>query len=360
MMRIGAWSITILAGIVLLYLPVHAQEKEWNQLIQAAKQEGRIVVAGSSDPELRKRLPVKFKQRFGIVMEYLAVRMRDLVSRMQAERRSGHYTVDAILSSTGSVIRLYSGKMIRPIRPLLIEEVVQPSKWQGGKLRFNDPEQRYVVRFNNSLNPLFMFNTRFLKREEIHSIKEFIKPKWKGKIALPDPRSSTHSVPVALYLSQGEEFIKKLYVDNQPTFSAQRRQLADWLIRGTYPITIGVRDQAFDRLRAEGFPIDTVLSLPDFPGFVVSGSGNLSILDGAPHPNAARLFANWLLSKEGLEYYTRIRHEPTLRTDIDKSLYTSQFIPKPGVKYLDGGSFEFGKTRRAVSKKIARIISAQR
>ena len=360
-LKIKTFLVSLFLGMLSLHLPVCAQEKAWEQLIQAARKEGKVVVVGSADSEVRKAVPAKFKERFGIALEYIGISAGDLLARLRAERQSGLYTIDVLLMSVINAVPYYAEKLLTPLPPLILEEVVQPAKWRDGKLHYIDPEQKYFLRFFDYLNPLFLINTRFVKREEIRSIHELSNPKWKGKISLRDPFTTAHSVPVVLYMSLGERFIKKLYVDNQPKFTADRRQQADWLARGTQPISIGVLDSDFDRLRKDGFPVEMIVSLPDFPGYIVAGSGNVSIYNGAPHPNAARLFANWLLSREGLDFYARIRGEATLRNDIDPSSVTlPELIPRPGVKYLDAGGWEFGEKRLAVTERIKEIIRANR
>jgi ABC-type Fe3+ transport system substrate-binding protein len=61
----------------------------------------------------------------------------------------------------------------------------------------------------------------------------------------------------------------------------------------------------------------------------------LSLANKAPHPKAAQVFANWILSKEGLESYAKGYGSASLRTDIDESYLNPGNIPKKGVKYFD-------------------------
>jgi iron(III) transport system substrate-binding protein len=60
------------------------------------------------------------------------------------------------------------------------------------------------------------------------------------------------------------------------------------------------------------------------------------LLDKAPNPNAARLFANWIASKEGLEVFSRARGEAPTRNDIDATAYLpKEIIPDPQLSYYD-------------------------
>ena len=145
-----------------------------------------------------------------------------------------------------------------------------------------------------------------------------------------------------LYAQRGEDFVKRLYVDQKPMIARDRRQLTDWLTRGTYPIVFNADDEVVEIRRKEGEPLVTVYALSDLPASTTGGSGMLALMKNAPHPNAAKIFVNWMASKEGLETYARARGLATVRSDIDeKSFLTASLIPVPGVKYFDAHEWNF-------------------
>ena len=67
----------------------------------------------------------------------------------------------------------------------------------------------------------------------------------------------------------------------------------------------------------------------------------LSLANKAPHPKAAQLFANWILSREGMETYSRGYGSVSLRTDIDESNLDPGNLPKKGVKYFDDSDWKW-------------------
>jgi len=320
-------------------------EKEWNQLIVAAKKDGKVVVVGPGDPEVRKDLPAKFTAKFGIPVEYIGGSANQIVNRIQAERQAGLYTADVLLTAIQTQVHmLYPDKMIDPLRPVLIlPEALNPAKWKRGKPWFVDPEERYVLRLISYVSPLFSINTRGAKAAEFKSVKDFLNPKWQGKIVVLDPtnRRAGTSDAAQLYHRFGEEFVKKLYVDQKPFISDDARQLADWLARGTYPISIGAEAQEIERLQKEDFPVMSIVDLNDAPPSVSGSNGMIALANKAPHPNAARLFVNWIAAKEGAEAYSRALFKPTTRTDVDESFLTPITIPRPGINYFDGSDWQF-------------------
>ena len=66
-----------------------------------------------------------------------------------------------------------------------------------------------------------------------------------------------------------------------------------------------------------------------------AGFGHLGLVDRAPHPNAAKLFANWLLSREGQQLWQNAQLQVSVRNDLDDSAVPPDTVPQPGVDYFD-------------------------
>lgn len=337
-------------------------EKQWQELIEAAKKEGKVVLSGPPTPEVRTQVPARFKERFGIEVEYLGGRRGELVVRLASERAAGVYTVDVVVGGAQTIAtEFYPQKLIDPIRPILIHpEVTDPTKWRPGKIWFIDPDDTYALRLVNSVSPILAINTSKVKPEEIKSSKDLLDPKFKGLIGQDDPTVSGSGSNLAAYLNQqlGEEFIRKLYVDQRAQFTTDRRQLSDWLGRGVAPIVINPNDaDVIEPLLRDGFPISVIQNLPDLPANVTAGSGVMILLNKAPNPNAAKLLVNWLASKEGMETYSKAEKGVPLRTDVDDSWAHDYQIPKPGVKYFDTYDWQFTLSDKAtISKKIKAML----
>lgn len=326
-------------------------EKQWNQLVADAQKEGKVVIIAPPDPQVREALPAGFKAKYGITVEYIGGRSSETAARLRAERQAGVHTVDVALSGIQTMATIfYREKMIDPVKPVLIHpDVVDGSKWKKGKPWFMDPEEQYILRLFNTRGTLLYLNTDQVKPEEIRSSKDLVNPKWKGKIATHDPTvPGTGSNDAArLYVAFGEEFAKKLYVDQQPTTGRNRRQLTDWLVRGTYPIVLGAEDDEVERLRKEGFPVHAIYALDDLPGSLSAGVGQVALMKNAPHPNAAKLFINWIASKEGLEIFSRTRGGAPTRNDVGEERWLpAENIPKPDVNYFDTYDWEFTVTTK--------------
>jgi len=331
------------------------------ELIEAARKEGKVVLFGPPGAETRTELPRAFERRYGIQLEYLSGRLGDMASRLLSERAAGLYTMDvAVGGAQTQATVMWDAGMHDPIRPILVDpSVTDPTKWTTGKLWFLDPQEQYVLRISRFVSGLLALNTEHGALSDVRLARDLLNPRWRGKIITDDPRTAgTGSNNAAmLYAVFGEDFLRQFYVDQKVVFTREERQSADWLARGTYPIQYPANPRYVQPLIEQGFPIEVNQGFEDFPGQISSGSGVVALINQAPHPNAARLFVNWLASPEGLEVYSRTQRAPSVRTDLDESWAAESERPKPGVQYFDSYEWEFtSQTKPKVTKLIEELI----
>jgi iron(III) transport system substrate-binding protein len=354
----------VLVGFSTAWAQTKASDKEWAAVIDGGKKEGKVVVAGSPDPVMRNDVIPKFTARFGIPVEFVAGRSSQIVSRVETERASGIYSIDLYLAGPDtSANELYNDKMIDPLKPLIaMPEVVDGSKWKTGKVWFADPQEQFVVRAFSSVASLLYINTEHVKPGELRNIKDLINPKWRGKISTEDPTTTGAGANMAarLLTQVGEEFVKNLYIEQKPVRTRERRQMADWLARGTQPICLNCREDDVRPLVKDGFKVLEIFELNGAAPTINGSPWMLTVANKAPHPKAAQLFANWILSKEGLETYGRGYGSATLRTDVDESYLNPGNLPKKGVKYFDDTEWKWIVGGRHESRdKVWKILKTR-
>jgi ABC-type Fe3+ transport system substrate-binding protein len=107
-----------------------------------------------------------------------------------------------------------------------------------------------------------------------------------------------------------------------------------------------------DKAMEQGLPVGQILNLKE-GGTLSSSGGTLSLLQNAPHPNAAKVFVNWLLSREGQAQVQKGRKgrprtgSNSLRIDIPKSDVPEEMQRKDGVDYFDADDDNFADRRPA-------------
>jgi ABC-type thiamine transport system substrate-binding protein len=154
--------------------------------------------------------------------------------------------------------------------------------------------------------------------EEIRSVRDLLDPKWRGKVISSDPRTGDALQSAAAVSNRwGNQMMRPLLVDQRPKFitaSGWNSALATEFVRGPYPIAQGLRPKPLADAQAEGLAQNIkYLDLPD-ADFVPSTA--MLYLDQAPHPAAARLFANWILTREGQTVLTNSLPTNSARTDV--------------------------------------------
>ncbi len=322
--------------------------KSWDELLAAAKAEGKVVVTGAPDPNTRQNLPAAFKQRFGIDLEYLPDATA-VTARLQGERAAGQYNLDAEINGSDSVyVTLYANGWLDPFKSaLLLPEAADASKWKPGGPWFRDPKGDTVLQLFATASPNVTLNADVVKPTDIPTGDSLLDPRWKGKICAFDPSVNGAGLAIgsALYVAKGEDYVSKLYKGQNVVLTRDYKQLADWIAHGNYPIGLAVPQNYLDDYVKAGLKFAQP-ELPDAPDGTNGGFGLLVVLNRAPHPNAARVFANWMASQEGMTIYSKTQFQVPVRSDIDPNWLPPRVIPKPGVKYLDTYDYEFQTKQR--------------
>ena len=295
-------------------------KKDWERTLQEAKKEGKIVVGIPARAELRKELELVFKPKFGVDMELLPARGPQNASRIVSEYKAGVKYFDVFMGGTGTYESMAEDGMVDPMPPNWILPEVKEEKywWAGHVWEDNLKTKRFLYSFiADAGTGGFWHNTTMVKPEEIRSLDDFLNPKWKGKLGFLDPRTpgSGQSIWSFMWDLKGEGYLRKL-VQQDLFVSRDQRQLADALAKGKLAIALGVSFYTLEGFIVANLPIKELPKLKE--GAPSSnGSGVIGIVKGPPHPNAARLFVNWLLSKEGQELYVKVMHQSTRRIDVD-------------------------------------------
>ena len=117
-----------------------------------------------------------------------------------------------------------------------------------------------------------------------------------------------------LYI-KGEEYLKRL-VAQKLFVTRDLRLLAESLAKGRVALTSGIGYSEFGPFIKANLPV-TALPVPKEGLFASGGYGHLVVLKNQPHPNAAKVFVNWLLGRDGQEVFGRAMGVGTRRLDID-------------------------------------------
>jgi iron(III) transport system substrate-binding protein len=310
-------------------------QEEWEKLAAGAKREGRLNLAAPRGDQRRQALTETFEKKYGVQIEYSGFGGPELTPRVQRERQGGVYAWDVFIAGTSTLIRgLRPIGALEPIEPnLLLPDVKDPKSWRGGELPFFDRERIGLSMLRRAGQYLYI-NSNLVKIEEFKSWKELLNPRWKGKILIGrDPRLSGYGQSTFgffyIHKDLGTEFIKKL-VQQDLKMIQDDGTAAKWIAQGQYPICI-CSDIQMDRYIQEGLPVKAVSGgqLKE-GGHVTSAFANVSKANRAPHPNAAKLYVNWVLTREAGLLFSKATGDPSLRADVPNDYVEPWAIPQPG------------------------------
>ena len=323
-------------------------QQEWEKTLEAAKKEGQVTVYISGYeavlPEFEKEYP-------DIKLTAVTARGAQLGQRLLSERRGEKYLADVVSAGANATQQqLYPAKVFEPIKPVLIlPEVTDETKWYLNKHQYSDPEGRYVFNYVGSATyGSISYNTKLVEAKEFKSYWDLVNPKWKDKIVARDVRAPGPGGGNARFFFHhpelGAPFIRKLFGEMNVTLFRDFRQGPDWLAVGKFAICFFCDA---DVLKQQGLPVDTFgPRIFKEGGGLVQQFGTVALVNRAPHPNAARVFINWLLSRKGqiaLQKATLTGESPSdsLRIDIPKDDVPFQYRRLDGIKYVDTGKPEW-------------------
>ncbi len=262
-----------------------------------------------------------------ITVEFSAVPPRNLWPRIRQEREIGKKLWDLYSGGSNTAMDPKRDGVLAPIRPLLLPEIADDSKWIGGvDSSFNDKEKKYMFGYLLFIEPSSYVNRDFIKESDLNSTAQLLDPKFKGKIVMLTPTGgSTRNAIGQLAFVYGEHFIRELLSKQDVIITDDNRQQVEWVVRGRYPISVGFSRTLLVPYQKQGIG-KNVVGLKTKIEKVTAASGTLCLFEGAPHPNAAREYINWLLSQKAqimlsknVDHNSRRTDVPPVETPIDRA-----------------------------------------
>jgi iron(III) transport system substrate-binding protein len=293
-------------------------EQEWERVRAAAKQEGTVAVIATPGDPARRALS-RFQEDYpGIRIEINGLLVFE--PKVRQERDADQYLWDAVVLGVGpDNFRHVEWGWYEPLKPaVLLPDVLDDSKWLGGfDWGFLDSAKQHLYIFTLDRQSNVFVNNDLVPKGSVRAPEDLLDPRWRGKISWLDPRASGAGAAVLTYFLfvLGEDRLKTLLADQQLVLSQDRRQLAEWLVRGRYPISVGVFRPDLVQFQKEGFGLN--VETPSFPREAVTpGPGGVRIMSRAPHPNATKVFLNWLLSQRGQSAWATEVESNSRRLDV--------------------------------------------
>ena len=294
----------------------------------------------------------------GISIEQTTLNAASLAPRVLQERKAGIYTWDVMQMPTTTPLQVLNpAGMFDPVRPVIVHPDVVNGAWQSGfEYGFhltNDKQLCYAFVYMHQ--PSVYADTAQISLDSIKSVKDLLDPKLKGKIVSADPRTAGNAFTPFTFarLKVGDDIMKQLLVDQQIAIVVDGTQAAQQIAHGAYAVAIGADVPIIQDFQSQGVAKSVQ------PAFVAemenAGSGMpIWLANKAPHPNAAKVFINWWLSKDGQDAWAKNTQQNSRRTDVTVG-NPAQVVP-PGVTLPDANEEalvpELAKTQNLAKQLI--------
>ena len=303
-----------------------AWKQEWEEVVAAANREGTLSLltwgetwGGGGFPAVIDR----FRQAFPkIAVEWLAESSADVwLSTVRQERRADTYSFDLAIVQPNAALKEGAPEgMWAPLEPLLFrQDVRDDGAWRNGFAgQFLDTNEKLCFSWEYHVLHVYAVNTDLVPAGEITSVNDLAEPAWAGRVISSDPRLGIGLLSAAAVARQwGTDLVRRLLVEQRPTFVADAPELVGSLVRGEFPVALGVRPKALQAFQEDHPGEGGNVAFLDLPDADFAATTPLLLFDRAPHPAAAKLFANWSLTREGQTILTRSLPTNSVRTDVE-------------------------------------------
>jgi iron(III) transport system substrate-binding protein len=284
------------------------------RLLDGARAEGEVSVYTSLVVDDIREVAAAFEKKYGVKVKYWRASSEKIVQRVLVESRSNRFDVDVIETNGPELEALQREKVLAtaasPHNADLLAASLRPHRqWVG--VRLNMFVQAY--------------NTNLVKKADLpRTYKDLLDPKWKGKLAIEAEDVDWYAAVVRdMGEAEGVKLLRDIAAGNGLAVRKGHTLLAGLVASGEVPYALTLYNHNAERLKQKGAPIDWYAIQPAYAR--VNG---VAVGNKAPHPHAALLFYDFMLSPEGQEILQKANYVPT-------NLKLNNPATRSGLRFID-------------------------
>jgi len=295
-------SVKRLIALVVVLFEVgvsNLQAGDQDAILEGAKKEGVLVVYTSMSVDQVQRILDAFKTRYPFLKTtmFRAVGER-LLTKIMTEAQAGKYDFDAVQSAESQAYFLKKKNLLQRYVSPEAKHIQKP---------FFDPDGYWTAVY--IMPNVIAYNTRMVKRNEVPKTDEdLLQPKWKGKMGMDHTKPEWFAWKLKrMGEEKGLAYMKKLGAQEFRLY-AGLPVVTNLLAAGEFPLVLNTYLHNVEDIKRKGAPVDWIAQDPIFTKFQPLGIGSK-----AQHPNAAKLFTDFMLSEEGQKVIASFGRVPTRR-----------------------------------------------
>jgi iron(III) transport system substrate-binding protein len=252
------------------------------RLLEAAKKEGELMIYTSAPVDDMAVLTAAFEKKYGIKVKLWRAGSEKVLQRAVVESRVNRFDVDIIETNGPEMESLHREKILQEVKSPyladLIPQAIMPHReWIGTRLNIFS----------------LAYNTRMVKKEELpKAYQDLLDPKWKGRLGIEaEDLDWFAGTIVELGEAKGLKLFRDIVAANGLSVRKGHTLLANLVASGEVPLTLTVYNYKVEQLKNKGAPIDWFVIPP-----AIARANGVGVARHAPHPNAAVLFFDFMLS----------------------------------------------------------------
>ncbi len=336
LMIVGISELAVAASVEEIALLKSADRQKL--LVEGAKKEGKVTWYTTLIVDQVVR-PVKaaFEKEYPFIqLEFFRANSEALAQRVINEYQSKKYEADLADGTVVPTMVKRAGLMQRFTSPYLAEYPAELRDAQG---------------FWAATNLYFFatgYNTRMVKPADVpKTYEDLANPKWKGQMMWSTSRGSGAPMFVGTVLNTmgqeaGKAYLQKLRQQNIAKTTASNRQVLDLTIAGEFPLALQIFNHHAVISKGMGAPVEWQAHEP-----VPATMNNFGIGKYAPHPHAAMLLIDFILSERGQRVYQQSNYlpahpkVPAKQADLKPGggRYTRAYYINPDMQYDKGNEW---------------------
>ena len=290
------------------------------KIIEAAKKEGTLTLYTPTPAEYMRLLTEPFEKKYGIKVVTWRALSEQVLQRTIQEARANKNTVDVVQNLAVSMEALHRESLLMPVTSPYTKNLIQDAlpahkEWV--------PTMHYVY--------AQAYNTGKVKKEDLpKTYKDLLDPKWNGKLAIEaGDYDWFDEVVKEMGDKNGKDFFCKLGANGLSLRNGQSL-LTSLVASGEVPMALTLYQYNPAQMKAKGAPIDWFVIEP-----AIAINDGIGIPKKAPHPNAALLFYDYMLSDEGQTTLAKIGYVPT-STKVESPMKGIKIKRLNAAELLDG------------------------
>jgi iron(III) transport system substrate-binding protein len=255
------------------------------RLIEGARKEGSLNLYTSLTVEDMAALNGAFEARYGIKVRMWRATSDKLLQRVLAEAQAGRHELDIVETNAPPLESLHREALLQEVRSphhaaLIPAALPAHRQWVGARL--NVFVQAY--------------NTRLVSRAELpRSYADLLHPRWKGRLGIEAADEDWFAAVVTeLGEAEGLGMFRKLVAANGVSVRRGHTLLTQLVASGEVPLALTVYNFTAEQLKRKGAPLDWFVIPP-----AIARANGLALARRAPHPHAALLYYDFMISEEG-------------------------------------------------------------